>query len=84
MLLPCLLQVLTPRLDNKSVMGFNLSYMFHKIKIYREAMDQMLKWVAENKLKPPAITAFSLDDISMAHRSLESGNTVGKLVLDTR
>jgi len=41
----------------------------------------MINWAAEGKLHPPKITTFPFEKVSDAHRSIESGSTVGKLVL---
>mmetsp|Transcript_46587 Transcript_46587/g.117298 ORF Transcript_46587/g.117298 Transcript_46587/m.117298 type:complete len:357 (+) Transcript_46587:52-1122(+) len=67
---------------NKSVMACNLSYMFDdKVDFMKTAVHRLLEWFKEGKLKPPPVTAFRLVDVADAHRSLESGLTVGKLVL---
>jgi NADPH:quinone reductase-like Zn-dependent oxidoreductase len=78
----------TPRFDpltmtneNKSVMAFNLSYLFEREELMAEAMRALLAWVDAGKLLPPAVKAFPLDDVALAHRELEEGKTVGKLVL---
>ena len=44
-------------------------------------MGDLLGWVAEGRIRPPTTTAFALDDVAQAHRALETGETVGKLVL---
>lgn len=78
----------TPRFDpltmtneNKSVLAFNLSYLFERKGAFVEAMEKMLGWVDEGKLVAPPVTAFALDRVADAHRAIESGKTVGKLVL---
>jgi NADPH:quinone reductase-like Zn-dependent oxidoreductase len=67
--------------DNKSVLAFNLSYLFHRTDILREGMERLLGWVEEGKLVAPPVTAYPLAAVADAHRALESGQTVGKLVL---
>lgn len=67
--------------DNKSVLAFNLSYLFHKADLLREGMGELLGWVEEGKIKAPPVTTFPLDRVADAHRDIESGKTVGKLVL---
>jgi NADPH:quinone reductase-like Zn-dependent oxidoreductase len=69
--------------DNRSVMGFNLSYMFERKSAFLPALERMLGWVDEGKLSPPGVTEFQLDQVAAAHRAIESGNTTGKLVLLT-
>lgn len=63
---------------NHSVLAFNLSYLFGKVEFLNHAMQRMLQ---NPKLTPPRITTYSLADAAQAHRDLESGQTVGKLVL---
>lgn len=67
--------------DNKSVMAFNLSYLFDRVDIYRQAMTELLAWTAEGKLESPTITPYLFDEVAQAHAELESGESVGKLVL---
>jgi NADPH:quinone reductase-like Zn-dependent oxidoreductase len=40
-----------------------------------------LRWVEEGKIRPPALQRFSFEKVAEAHRALESGTTVGKLIL---
>ncbi|XYH93378.1 zinc-binding dehydrogenase [Sorangium sp. So ce1128] len=67
--------------DNKSVLAFNLSYLFHKTEILRGAMDRLLGWLDEGRLAAPPVTTFPLERAEEAHRAIEAGKTVGKLVL---
>ncbi len=67
--------------DNKSVLAFNLSYLFEELSIFEEAMGRLLGWAAEKKLAPLPVTTYALEDVARAHQALESGKTVGKLVL---
>jgi NADPH:quinone reductase-like Zn-dependent oxidoreductase len=80
--------LLTPRFsplaltgDNRSVMGFNLSYLFDRTDLLEQAMACILPWAESGVLRPPPITTFPLAEAAAAHRALESGRTVGKLVL---
>ena len=68
---------------NKSVMGFNLSFMFNRCDVLQGAMAALLGWVADGRLKVAAVSEFPLSRAGDAHRALESAQTVGKLVLDT-
>jgi NADPH:quinone reductase-like Zn-dependent oxidoreductase len=67
--------------ENRSVMAFNLAYLFEQHEMIATSMRQLLAFYAEGKLRPPPITEFPLDRVAEAHRALESGQTVGKLVL---
>lgn len=80
--------VRTPRFDpltmtneNKSVMAFNLSYLFDRPDILAESMHALASWVDQGKLRAPRVQTFPLDRVADAHRALESGTTMGKLVL---
>lgn len=67
--------------DNKSVLAFNLSYLFDRTDLLTEGMDTLLDWLAAGKLRAPPVTKFPLARVADAHRAIESGTTVGKLVL---
>ena len=66
---------------NRSVLAFNLSYLFERTDLLGEAMTLLLGWAAEGRLRPPAVTRIPLDEVARAHRLLEAGATTGKLVL---
>lgn len=69
--------------DNKSVLAFNLSYLFDRADLLNEAMGQLLGWLEAGHLQPPPVQALPLERVAEAHRALESGETVGKLALTT-
>lgn len=64
-----------------SVLAFNLSYLFDRKDILEEAMGEIMGWLRDGKLTPPPATTYKLTNVGDAHRDIESGNTVGKLVL---
>jgi NADPH:quinone reductase-like Zn-dependent oxidoreductase len=66
---------------NRSVLAFNLSYMFDEIALLTEGLDQLLAWVREKRIAAQPVRTFPLDRVEDAHRAIESGTTVGKLVL---
>jgi len=67
--------------ENKSVMAFNLSYLFDRADILAEGMKALLGWFSEGRIRLPAIETYPFDEVAAAHKALESGRTVGKLVL---
>jgi len=67
--------------DNKSVMAFNLSYLFDEKERLLEGMQRLMALVADGKIRPPATRAFDLESVADAQRAIESGATTGKLVL---
>lgn len=80
----------TPRFDplhltqhNHNVMGFNLSYLFEDHALLGDAMQTLLAWMRDETITPPDVQTFALDDVAEAHRAIESGTTIGKLVLTT-
>jgi NADPH:quinone reductase-like Zn-dependent oxidoreductase len=66
---------------NRSVMGFNLSFLFDRQATLARAMAQLLDWLEHGRLRPPDVTTFPFEHVANAHRALESGRTTGKLVL---
>jgi len=78
----------TPRFDpfemtgnNKTVSGFNLIYLFDEVTFFRRIMEKLLSLDKEGHLSPMPVTEFAFEDVVRAHQAIESGNTVGKLVL---
>jgi len=69
---------------NRSVLGFNLSYLFERSDLLQAGMQQLLEWLAAGRLQAPSVTTFPFERVADAHRALESGQTTGKLVLVTR
>jgi len=67
--------------DSKSVLAFNLSYLFDRTDIIDEAIPALMGWLADGSTTPPKATEYNLEDVAQAHIDIESGNTVGKLVL---
>ena len=67
--------------DNKSIVTFNLSYLFSRMDLFKEAMQDLLTWVEDGKIIAPPLQPFPFDRVADAHRALESGSTVGKLIL---
>lgn len=67
--------------DNKSVLAFNLSYLFDHHALLAEGMGRLLAWLEAGRIAPPQVTPYPFERVADAHRALESGQTVGKLVL---
>lgn len=72
------LQLIT---DNKAIVGFNLSFLFARQDLAIEAMTDLMRLALEKKIKPLKITTFKFNEVGLAHQALESGTTVGKIVL---
>jgi len=66
---------------NISLITFNLSFMFERTDLFDIAMGDLYKWFAEKKIRMPKITSYPFADAAQAHKDLQSGKTIGKLVL---
>jgi len=58
-----------------------LSFLFYRADLLAESMQDLLRWVEDGKIKAPTLQSFSFEKVADAHRALESGTTVGKLIL---
>jgi len=67
--------------DSRSVLAFNLSYLFDRFDLLQLAFADIVRWLEDGSLKPPPVTRYPFADVARAHRDIESGTTVGKLVL---
>lgn len=67
--------------ESRSVLAFNLSYLFDRVELLQEAMGLLAAWLADGTLRPTPVTTYPLADVARAHADIESGRTVGKLVL---
>ncbi|MCA9516096.1 MAG: zinc-binding dehydrogenase [Myxococcales bacterium] len=67
--------------SSKSVLAFNLSYLFDRTELFRPAVAELTGWLEDGTLQAPPTTVYPLADVARAHRDIESGKTVGKLIL---
>lgn len=67
--------------SNKSLVGFNLSFLFDRPEFLSEAMEDLVRLVDQKKISPSSVQQIPFQDAAQAHRLIESGQTVGKLVL---
>ena len=64
--------------QNKSVMGFNLIWMFSKVSQLISLLDELY----EMDLEPPLVgQTFAFEDLPQALRLFQSGQTTGKVVI---
>ena len=66
---------------NKSLITFNLSYLFDKKEMFQEAILDLVKMIEEKKIAGPQVTVFPFEKVAEAHKVLESGQTTGKIIL---
>ena len=67
--------------QSKSVLAFNLSYLFERTDILELALRDMERWIESGGIKAAPVTTYSLEEVARAHADIESGKTVGKLIL---
>jgi NADPH:quinone reductase-like Zn-dependent oxidoreductase len=72
---------LTMTNQNKSLVAFNLSFLFERDDLIQEAARDLLLWLSEGKLRPPKVQTFAFENVAAAHQAIESGQTTGKLIL---
>ena len=65
--------------ENRSVMAFNLSFLFHRKEMLRDAFSELFDLNPEIMEQPH--TTLPLAEVAEAHRLIESGESVGKIIL---
>ncbi len=68
-------------MHSKSVLAFNLSYLYDRTDILDYAMTDLMAWLNDGSITAPPVTTYALDDVAQAHKDIESGQTTGKLIL---
>ena len=69
--------------SNKSVLGFNLSFFAEEREVLSDMFDQILEWVRYEKLECPNVVEMEMKNVSLAHEFLQTGKSMGKIVLST-
>lgn len=67
--------------QNRSVLAANLSFLQSHAPSLRAGMVWLLARFESGELEPLPVEAYPLTDASIAHQRIESGQTIGKLVL---
>lgn len=67
---------------NASVAGCNLLHLFNRVEQNREALSKLLMQIEKGDVHVPPVTKIAFAEVSNAHSMLESGKTIGKLVLE--
>mmetsp|Transcript_30536 Transcript_30536/g.97433 ORF Transcript_30536/g.97433 Transcript_30536/m.97433 type:complete len:440 (-) Transcript_30536:296-1615(-) len=70
-------------LSSKAVLGFNLSFFAQEKELIAEYMQCIFDWVSKGKLIPPKVTVYAMEEIASAHELIQSGKSIGKVVLTT-
>ena len=69
---------------NMGVMGFNLGHLWRRREPVALALDELLKWLAEGKIKPEIDHIFTYVRAGDAHRYIQNRQNFGKVLLDFR
>lgn len=67
--------------ENRSVLAANLSFLSEHATMLREGMLWCLERFFDGRLKPLPVEIFDLADAAKAQARIESGKTIGKIVL---
>lgn len=67
--------------ENRSVAGVNMGHLWHEVDRLGAATKHLVELYAQGKVRPHVDRTFSFAQAADAHRFLESGKSVGKVVL---
>ena len=67
--------------SNKSVLGFNLSFFADEKEVLLGLFDQVSGWLGKGKLRVPRVVEMEMEKVAQAHEFIQSGKSVGKIVL---
>jgi len=67
--------------QNRGVIGFNLSFLFDQSDLIDDCIAGLVKYHDVGLIKPIPVTEIEFEKVADAHRLIESGNSVGKIVL---
>jgi NADPH:quinone reductase-like Zn-dependent oxidoreductase len=68
-------------LESKGILGFNLSFFSEEHELINQYFAQIIQWIEKGKISAPSCTVNEMKDIGRAHEMIQSGSTVGKLVI---
>ncbi len=66
---------------NRAVLGFNVVFLTDRAELAKDGFDAISGWMSSGVLKKSPVAEFPVERVADAHRALEAGDTVGKLVL---
>jgi len=70
-------------LESKGVLGFNLSFFADEQGLLEAYTKQLSKWLTSGEVRVSKVTEFGMDEVAEAHALIQSGRSVGKIVLKT-
>jgi len=75
------LGALLPKRGTVTAISLRGRPLAQKADICRHVVDEVWPLLADGTIRPTPLTTYALDDVVEAHRRLESGDNVGKIVL---
>ena len=69
--------------SNRSMLGFNLSFFVNEIGMLSRLYDQIGTWLQQEKLQVPRVVEMDMTEIAAAHELIQSGKSIGKIVILT-
>jgi NADPH:quinone reductase-like Zn-dependent oxidoreductase len=70
-------------LASTAVLGFNLSFFADEHDVIADYMDRIAGWLEQGLLVVPEVTVIAMQDIAQAHELIQSGQSIGKIVIRT-
>lgn len=67
--------------ENRSVTGFNLIHLWHRVALFEAAMRELGELAEAGRIRPLPTTEIPFDNAAEAHRRLQSRESTGKIVL---
>jgi NADPH:quinone reductase-like Zn-dependent oxidoreductase len=67
--------------DNRGVSGVNMGHLWNETELLNREMGALMRLYEAGKIKPHVDRCFPFDQAAEAHRYLEEGENVGKVVL---
>jgi synaptic vesicle membrane protein VAT-1 len=67
--------------DNRSVAGVNMGHLWHEIDVLRGEAEALAELYREGKVRPHIYASYPFSRAADAHRELEGGKSIGKIVL---
>jgi 2-desacetyl-2-hydroxyethyl bacteriochlorophyllide A dehydrogenase len=68
-------------LTSKTISGFNLSFFADEVELINVYMNQLLEWIGSGKLTMDDVTCFNMNEVGLAHNFIQSGKSIGKIVV---
>ena len=69
-------------LSSKAVCGFNLSFFAQETELIDLYMNQLLEWIEQGLITQEDVTIYDMKDVGKAHNFIQSGKSIGKIVLE--